>query len=471
MDGMSDQVFLDSLSLRLQEYGTDAERVAIPALKTSLTSLRSSYESLLGLLKRKGLVAEDPYQFSEKISEIKPISNEPFLENQRATLASIRMHQFESQLAFLADTYQLSLDALSLSNLRSLTQLVRYVRWESLTENHQETNTRIVAELVGRIRKSDDTISAGLVNDMVHQMALNVAKVFESLKKITLYKREEYKYLLRTSFWSDLKLSIEEINGNSENVQRRIKKEFATHLKGHPYIPDLVKELLDEDYGPSSQTLKDELLVKLRVVKEAPVKAKNEVEPRTELMEAVRTLATANIPLDAAIRKLHDTGALFDTAQDTLGERFQKWVRRLMGIKVKPRVLAIELVDPATGTTKREQIDLDAFQSEVTGRIRVLSGMSNRHGPQFTALGQKPEDEILAWFERQFLDLAKTVEKINGLDAYFKTEVPKEKRALVKGTKAEIAQIRTTMGNANKQRHEATARKEEVEQLKRLGIK
>jgi hypothetical protein len=84
---------------------------------------------------------------------------------------------------------------------------------------------------------------------------------------------------------------------------------------------------------------------------------------------------------------------------------------------------------------------------------------------------QRGEDEILSWFERQFLDAAKTVERINGLDVFFKTEVPKERRGQVKGLKAEISQIRTNMANANKQRHEAVGRREEQEQLKRLGVK
>jgi len=471
MDGMPDQAFLDSLSQQLHDYGVDVERTVVPALKISLSALRSGYESLLGLIKKKGLLADDPYQYSEKISEIRPVPTEPFLENQRATVSSIRMHQFESQLAFLTDTYQISLDSLSLGQLRSLTQLLRYVRWESLTENHSELNTKVVAELVGRIRKSDDTVSAGLVNDMIHQLASHTAKVFDALKKITFYKREEYKHLLRSSFWDNLNLSIEEVRGSAETVQRKIKKEFVTHLKGQPYVQELVKELLDEDYGANGQTLKDELLHRLQVVKATAPKAKAEVDPRTELMEAVRTLATANLPLDAALRKLHDNAALLDAGQETLGDRFKKWIRSLMGTKPKPKLIVIDLFDPATSLTKREPMDLDAFQTEASGRVRVLSGVANRNGPQFMALAQKPEAEILAWFERQFIDLAKAVERINGLDLYFKTEVPKDKRPQVKGTKAEVAQIRTTMGNANKQRHEAVGRQEEQEQLKRLGIK
>lgn len=471
MGEMSDEAFLDDLTQRLKDYGTDVERTAVPALKSGLSNLKSNYEALLNILKRKGLVADDPYQYSEKISEIKPVPADPFLEHQRATVTSIRTHHFDNQLSFLANTYGLSLAALSLPQIRLLTQLLRYVRWESLTETHQESNTKMMAELVARARKGDDSITTGLVNDLVNQMAQNTAKVLDALKKVTFYKREEYKHLLRTAFWSSLNFAPEEVQGNSENVQRKIRKEFAAHLKGHPFIQELVKELLDEDYSPQSATLREELLNKLKVSKATQEKTKADVDPRIDLMEGVRTLATSNLPLDSALRKLVENASLFDTSHDSLGERFHKWILKLMGIKNKPRMMAIDLFDPASGLTKSETIDFDAFVNEASGRVRLLAGVANRNGPQFIALSQKTEDEILAWFERNFIDVAKTVERVNGLDVYFKSEVPKERRAQVKGTKAEVAQIRTAMGNANKQRHEAVARREELEQLRRLGIR
>jgi hypothetical protein len=188
-------------------------------------------------------------------------------------------------------------------------------------------------------------------------------------------------------------------------------------------------------------------------------------------MEAVRTLASFNIPFDAGLRKLLENAALLDITQESLGERFQGWIRRLMGIKTKPRVFVIDIFDPSTGATKHEPLEFDPFLAEATTRVRVLAAVANRNGPQFQALLQKGEDEILSWFERQFLDAAKIVERLNGLDLYFKTEVPKERRAQVKGIKAEVSQIRTAMSNANKQRHEAVGRREEQEQLRRLGIK
>ena len=100
---MADDPFLDDLTSRIQDYGIELERSVLPSLKANVHNLKTTYDSLVGLLKKKGLLADDPYQYSEKISEIKSVANEPFLETQKQSVVSIRMHNFESQLAFLAD--------------------------------------------------------------------------------------------------------------------------------------------------------------------------------------------------------------------------------------------------------------------------------------------------------------------------------------------------------------------------------
>jgi hypothetical protein len=306
---------------------------------------------------------------------------------------------------------------------------------------------------------------------MLTQLAGHTSKAYDALKKITLYKREEYKLLLRTTFWGNLNLAPEEVRGNPDNVQRKIKKEFAASLKGHLYVQELVNELTEEDFAANGAALREELLTKLQVAQAVQDKPKTQVDPRLELMEAVRILATCNIPLDASLRKHQENASLFDLSKQSLGERFRNWLRSLTGGKTKARIFSIDMFDPAVGTTKREPLNFDAFLNDSANRVRLWAGVANRNGPQFQALLQRGEDEILAWFERQFIEASKTVERVNGLDLYFKTEVPKERRSQVKGVKAEVAQIRTTMGNANKQRHEAVARREEQEQLRRLGIK
>ncbi len=464
MDGFS----ID-LGQKLQAYAQELERTALPNLKTSFRNFTSIYVAFLDVLKKKGLLTEDPYEYDTKISEITPIANDPFIESQKTTVLSIRLHSFRNQLNFLNDFYQFSLDFLSLSRLKSLSQFNRFVRWDSLTETNAEANTRLVAEVSSRIRKGDD-VSTGLINDMLGQLATYQTKIFDDLKKITFYKREEYKSLIRTTFWEELRLSPEEWAGNSDNVQLRIRKEFANHVKGQPFIPELIKELLDEDLTSAGGTLKEELLRKLTVTPTIKEKPKQVIDYKALVLEAVRTLASLNIPLEAAVKKLKTNTLVLEDDRLTMGKRFRRWLASLVGIKPQPRMYEIETFDVSTGSTKTETIDFEKFTDEVMTRTRILVNLANRASPQFGAMSQKAEPEILDTFDRYFLDLTKFNERFVGLDVYFKTESPKEKRAHIRGIKAEISQVKTTLANANKLKHEYVAAREEQEQLKKLGI-
>ena len=56
------------------------------------------------------------------------------------------------------------------------------------------------------------------------------------------------------------------------------------------------------------------------------------------------------------------------------------------------------------------------------------------------------------------------------LDTYFKSETTRSQRALIKGIKLEIGAVKNAVVKANQKKHEYVSRKEEVEQLKKLGI-
>lgn len=468
---MSDDEFLQDIETRLNDYGNELTMTSLVTLKADFRNLTSIYVSLLTLMKNKGILAEDPYQYEDKISEITPITVEPFIEGSKATVVSIRMHAFERQLKYLNDFYSFSLEHMTLPRLKNLTQFLRFVRWEAFSEASQETNTRAVAELVSRVRKGDDAMSAGLAKDIPTQIAVQSTKILESLKKVSIFKREEYKLMLRNSFWSHLNLAPEEVVGNPDNVQKKIKKEFSGAVKGQPYISELVKELLDEDFAPNTEHFRSELLHRITTTQVVKEKPKVVADPKVGLMEGVRTLGSLNIALESGLKKLQENSLLVEVPASGLGEMFQAWIRGLMGIKNKPRIYEIELFDTVSSTQRTEELDFSKWADELSGRIRVLVAMANRASPQFANMNAKTEDEILDWFDRTLVEASKTVERMAGLDVYFKTEVPKDSRGQVKGIKTEITQVRTAMSNANKLKHDYVGKKEELEQLKRLGIR
>jgi hypothetical protein len=124
-----------------------------------------------------------------------------------------------------------------------------------------------------------------------------------------------------------------------------------------------------------------------------------------------------------------------------------------------------------SNSNRTEQLNFTKWSEDLSIRLRLLTAVANRASPQFQGLLSKSEDEVLDWFDRQFIEASKAVERMAGLDEFFKTEAPKDTRSQVKGIKTEISSVRTGMANANKLKHDYVGKKEEQEQLKRLGIR
>ena len=59
----------------------------------------------------------------------------------------------------------------------------------------------------------------------------------------------------------------------------------------------------------------------------------------------------------------------------------------------------------------------------------------------------------------------------SALEEFFKSEVPGEAKARVKGVRGEITAVKGAVIKANQKKHEYVAQCEELEQMKRLGIK
>ena len=80
-----------------------------PKLKEQFRSMRSSFEAIHNVLKKMGLIKEDPYHYEERITELDIPSDKPYLESERDTELSVRLNQYQSRLEFLTDYYDFSL--------------------------------------------------------------------------------------------------------------------------------------------------------------------------------------------------------------------------------------------------------------------------------------------------------------------------------------------------------------------------
>jgi hypothetical protein len=188
------------------------------------------------------------------------------------------------------------------------------------------------------------------------------------------------------------------------------------------------------------------------------------------IMESVRTLASANLPLESALRKLRENSNTIEKKAKTFGAKFKNWLMNILGQKDDQRIYVLEFIDAITSASRTEKIDFIQFDQSTTKVIRILVNLSTRTSPQFTALKSKEEDQIMEYQHSSYVKVKRCLDIMEALDTYFKSEVPREKRNVIRGIKTELTEIKMILAKSNKMRHEYVAAKEEVEQLKKLGI-
>ncbi|MFW5644192.1 MAG: hypothetical protein ACOCYQ_09205, partial [Alkalispirochaeta sp.] len=128
------QEFTTRLERAVENRGVYVETRVLPQLKDQFRAMRSSFEAIHNVLRKKGLIKEDPYRYEERISELDVPSDAPYLDSERDTQLSIRMNQYQSRLEHLTDYYDFSFPYLNLKRLKTLVRFVKYINWRNLSD-------------------------------------------------------------------------------------------------------------------------------------------------------------------------------------------------------------------------------------------------------------------------------------------------------------------------------------------------
>lgn len=466
---MEESDFSNELNKKIHGYYENLEKTLIPNLKSDLRNFQTMMETIMKILLKKGIIIQDPYKYEDKISDITPISTESFPDSERLNEMSVRLAQFMARLDYLNNYFHISVDSLDFNRIKTLASFLKFIDWDNLSLNHPESHQRAMAHYVTRSSSADDPLTTGLVKDAVNQLNIIQKRIFETFRKITFFKREEYKALVRNSLENILAEAQRMIKNDSDEALKFIKKGFATHIRGQPFIPELIKEIIQEDDPDHGAAFRQELLKKLTVEQPQKKKAKPQ-DFKPMLLETLRQLSNTGPVLETAIKKLNHNCNLLEEKKLTWGEHFNLWLKNLLGRKEEPKIYEVELYDTQSAVVRPERIDFDVFIDEVEREAKNMGSIALKNSPLYVKLIAKPEKEILDFINSHFLDLSKIVEKINALDVFFKTEIPKSKKGAIKGSKLEVMQIKTFLSAANKTKLEYLNAVEEVEQLKRLGI-
>jgi hypothetical protein len=461
----------DALEDALEARAQRLESSDIPQLKEDFRLLHSTFGGLFTVLQRKGLVQEDPYKNDQRISEIEPPSDDSFLESEKDQMMSVRLSQFDSMLDFLNNYVQFRVDTLDLKQIRNLVKLTSYIKWDQLSESSNSPTTRTLAEHVSKLRGDADPLSTSLVKDSVEQLARRSKSIMKGLKLLADYHKERFKLALRRDAYPQVPIEGEQALKAPDETIRKLKKAFASAHSGEPFFPDLAREALEEDFGPNGEERRRQVLKRLRPEEEQAQKQSTRDPFKPMLLDAVRVLAGASRSLQSAQQKINDNLHVLDSRKLPFGERIRRFFERVASRdKPRPHMFELEYFDDATSASQTEQISADEFAAQLGKKSRVYGGVLNKVSQTARKLQAASEEQLFEFLNKQMEELAVVQRRLQSLETALRAEFPREQRSQLRSLQAEVDGLKDVLSRTGKKRREYVARKDEHEQMKKLGI-
>jgi hypothetical protein len=464
------QTFAHRVEECLEAKRERLDRVELVKLKESFKLFQSSFQGIRTILDKKGILHEDPYKYELKISEVANPPEGPFPESEKLDQMSIRVSQFESYLDFLNNYYQFSTDFLAMGRIKRLLALTKYFNFMQFSDTSTQLNTRALAELLNMVKKGSDQFSSGILAEALGQLDRASRDILAALKELTIYHKERYKLELRQLVMPGLAIDTTFAITHRDETIRQVKRKFAEVAGERPFYPELVDEVLREDYSSDGPSLRDALLARIEVKEEKKTARDHEKSFRGVLMDGARALAGAAFSLEDALAKLQDNSAILEARNQSFSARFRRMIRKLFFPEDQGLVYKIEVLDPVSNQRKAEDLDFGRFVEEMSKRASLLASLAQRNGPAMKRMESMPEDQSYKFLQRNIEELQRMLRILSALDEFFKEETPEEDLSKLKGIKVELTTIKGAVIKANQKKHEYVAQREELEQMKRLGI-
>ncbi len=463
--------FQSTLADLLEKRRNWLDRTQMPRLKEEFRIFQSSFAGLYAVLLKKGVLHEDPYKNDVKIGDLQVPPEGPFSESEKIEQMSIRLSSYESQLDFLVNFYQFSVDFLTMERLKRILALTKYFAWTQLSASSNFINTRTLVEILALVKGGNDPLSTGLVADALQHLDRSSKNIFKYLKDVSDYHREAYKLELRMRFLDAMKFDPATVFSKKDDSLRQIKRKFADGMSDRPFYPELVEEVLKEDYSGEGPALREDLQKRLAVAEEKRQEEKNEVSFKTILMDGLRSLGMLSFTLDDALRKLDENSSLMESAKNGFWDKVRRLLRSMMHREPEDVFYEVEYTDVVTGVSKPEKLNYTDFRAEVTRKSRFLASITAKTANTAKRLEAATDDQVLSVLSKNIEELQSIHKSMSALDIYFKSETPRLERERMRGIKPELSAVKNGIVKANQKRHEYIAQKEEVEQMKRLGIR
>jgi hypothetical protein len=457
MDNSEYQKRLSNALSARQEW---LEKTELVKLKEEFRTFHRASLGLYNLLLKKGLLHEDPYKQEAKIGEIEIPSIQPFSEAERKEQMSIRLSEYDNQLDFLVNFYQFSMDFLTLDKIKKILALVKYIDWTHFNNESSSTNTRVMADFLFQIKTGGDNMAVALINDALGELNRASSSIMVLLKELSDFIREDYKLRLRVNLTSKLSAA--------EATVANIRKKFPAAVPKTPFYPDLVEELIKEDYSKDGNALQERILKSLQVPDTKPKREKAPVSFKSFIIDGLLAIGSVSSTLGEIGPKLDENDGLLANRRKGFWQKVKRLMEQMMHKEPEPTIYTVEYFDAVNGVNIKEKVNYSGFREEMDRKARFLTGIL-RSG--VAKLESMQDEQLIALLDRSIREIQPLHKTLTALDEFFKAEASaQDERDKVKGIKPELAAMKNAIIKANQKRHEYSAQKEEEEQLKRLGV-
>lgn len=467
MEGGND--YLATLTAALERRRDAITQRELPQLKEQFRVFHSNYRAIYEVLIRKGVIGEDPYRSEQKISEIKPPASDPFIDSERERVMAVRLSEYDGMLEFLINYYEFSLDFLDFKRLKDLANLVKYIQWDQLSQTAHSATTRGLAELLNKVRQGTDNLSAGLINDSLAQLDRNSRDILRLLKALTVFHRERFKRDVREFVMPNVS-DRGALKPDDPASIKSVKKAYSDSQMSEPFVPELVTEIIQEDDPATGEMHRAGVLEKLAVKEKKRKLAPGKESMREALLESVRSLGRASRPLDTSAERLVENAEVLDSRKRSFMEKLKAWIDKMSNKVSAERVIDLRYVDEATGSSRTEQVAFQPFIERITKKARLYGAFLSKTGSAWKKIESANDEQLSAFINKELEDCHLIHRRLQALDAYFKEAASQEERRRMKGIKIELTSLKNSIVKANQLLHEHRARKEEYEQMKKLGV-
>jgi hypothetical protein len=436
------------------------ERDELIKLKEELRTFQSSFASLYNIYLKKKLIDEDPYKQETKISEIEVPDTGVLIEAKRLEQLSIRLSNFDSQLDFLVNFYQLHVDFLNLERIKRIVGLIRYIDWLSLTPDNQSSMTKAVAEITNQSKVGVDGITLSIIGESLTRLGKTTTQIMNQLKDLNMFYRESYKLEIREKVTTGMSAG--------DATVESIRKKIPSAMPGFPFYKDLVEEVIKEDFTKGGAEFKEAILKTLKVPEEKPKAVKPPVNFKNILLDGIQVIGGAGATLTEIVGKFEDNQTVMESRKKGFFYAIKELIRQITNAEPEEVIYHVEYLDSTKGVPVKERVNFHQFQEEIGKKSKILNSFVR--GPAYQKLSAMTEEQIISYLEKNIRDVQTYHKTLSALDDYFKGNVVPEDRDKIKGIKPELSTLKNSIVKANQLRHEYSAQKEEEEQLKRLGV-